>query len=81
MKLWKYTLFLWDWNRHKLWGQKHFVRLVGTGGVCDVCGKFESGGDGEFGLEVISEVGSRDVISVGKDVKGGVILRLDDIVC
>ena len=37
----------------------------------------ESGDDGEFGLEVVNEVGSRDSNSDSKYVKGGVNVRID----
>ena len=42
--------------------------------------KFESGDDGEVGLEVVSEVSYRDGISVGKYIKVGVNMIIDNSV-
>ena len=43
--------------------------------------KVESGNDWELGLNFGGDIGSRDGISVGKDIKSGVNVGINDSLC
>ena len=53
---------------------------IGSGLIIDDVVKFESGDDGEVGLEVVSEVIYRDGIIIGKYIKVGVNMKIDNSV-